>query len=172
MSARPVMARRWLACLLLAAAGAHAQSAVSPPPGSPVERALATEQPVSLWSRDPERVRTDAGDRLEPQRVLSESFETVKLRNVIPPIHFESGVAKIPPDSVETLRKALEALRERQNVRLHLVGHADSQPLSPTLARAFGDNAGLSRERAGEVAEFLKRALGLAPEGIAYEWAG
>src|SRR5438270_12466529 len=38
-----------------------------------------------------------------------------------------------------------------------------------SLARTFGDNAGLSRERAGEVAEFLKRALQLKPEALAYE---
>ncbi|PYX86230.1 MAG: flagellar motor protein MotB, partial [Acidobacteria bacterium] len=88
------------------------------------------------------------------------------------PIHFESGVAKIPDNYVETLRKALEGLRDRRNVRLHLVGHADNQGLSPALARTFGDNAGLSRERAGEVAEFLKRALQLKPEALAYEWAG
>ena len=52
------------------------------------------------------------------------------------------------------------------------VGHADSQRLSPALAEVFGDNAGLSRERAGEVAEHFKRALGLPPEAITYEWAG
>ena len=102
----------------------------------------------------------------------AESFETVKLKNVIPPIHFESGVAKIPDNYVATLRKTLEGLRDQRNVRLHLVGHADNQPLSPMLARTFGDNTGLSRERAGEVAEFLQRALQLKPESVAYEWVG
>src|SRR5262249_17018620 len=124
------------------------------------------------WARDPEQIKTEAGDRMEKRKVLAQSFETVKLKNVIPPIHFESGVAKIPDNYVEALRKALDGLRERRNVRLHLVGHADTQGLSPTLARTFGDNAGLSRERAGEVAEYLKRALQLKPDAIAYEWAG
>ncbi|MEN8161592.1 MAG: OmpA family protein, partial [Myxococcota bacterium] len=55
---------------------------------------------------------------------------------------------------------------------LHLVGHADDQPLSDALAGVFGDNAGLSRERAGEVAEFIQRALALPPDAIAFEWAG
>jgi hypothetical protein len=96
----------------------------------------------------------------------------VKLKNVIPAIHFESGVAKIPDNYVETLRKALDGLRDHRNVRLHQLGHADNQQLSPMLARTFGDNAVLSRERAGEVSEFLKRALQLKPESIAYEWAG
>src|SRR6516225_7412054 len=160
-----------LSWLTLVAVSAQAQTVGETPLASAVERQLPIEQPPAS-ARDPEQIKTEAGDRLEKRQVLTESFETVKLKNVIPPIHFESGVAKIPDNYVETLRKALEGLRDRRNVRLHLVGHADNQPLSPMLARTFGDNAGLSRERAGEVAEFLKRALQLKPEAIAYEWAG
>src|SRR6516162_2019203 len=160
-----------LTCLTLVAVSAQAQTVGETSLGSAVERQLSIEQPAA-WARDPEQIKTEAGDRLEKRQVLTESFETVKLKNVIPAIHFESGVAKIPDNYVETLRKALDALRDHRNVRLHLVGHADNQPLSPMLARTFGDNAGLSRERAGEVAEFLKRALQLKPEAIAYEWAG
>ena len=63
-------------------------------------------------------------------------------------------------------------MHDRRNVRLHLVGHADNQPLSPALAAVFGDNEGLSRERAGEVAELLQRTLLLPAEGVSYEWAG
>src|SRR5437660_398117 len=134
---------RLLTCLTLVAASAQAQSVGESPLGSAVERQLPMEQPFAPWARDPEQIRTEAGDRLEPRQVLTESFETVKLKNVIPPIHFESGVAKIPDNYVETLRNALEGLRDRRNVRLHLVGHADNQALSPALARTFGDNAGL-----------------------------
>src|SRR5262249_55963672 len=156
----------------LLAAGAHAQSVGESPLGSAVERQLPMEQPFAPWARDPAQVRNEAGDRLEPRQGLSERFGTLKLKNVIPPDYLESGGAEISDNYVETLRKALDRLRDRRNVRLHLVGHADTQRLSPMLARTFGDNSGLSRERAGEVAEFLKRALQLKPEAIAYEWAG
>ena len=91
--------------------------------------------------------------------VHAEQLATVKLTDVVPPIRFESGVADIPQSYVESLRKVLDDLRDRRNVRLHLVGHADDQPLSDALARVYGDNAGLSRERAGEVAEFLQDAV-------------
>jgi flagellar motor protein MotB len=166
------MRSAWLLLsLALTAAGAQAQTAPESPLGSAVERQLPVEQPLP-WARDPEQIKNEAGDRLEQQAVVGETFDTVKLKNVIPPIHFQSGVAKIPDAYVETLRKALENLRDRRNVRLHLVGHADNQRLSPALVRVFEDNAGLSRERAGEVAEFLQRALHLKPEGVAYEWAG
>jgi len=161
-----------LSCLTLVAASVQAQAVGDSPLGNDVERQLPMEQPFAPWARDPEQIKTEAGDRLVKQQVLTETFETVKLKNVIPPIHFESGVAKIPDNYVEALRKALEGVRDRRNVRLHLIGHADNQRLSPLLARTFGDNAGLSRERAGEVAEFLKRALQLKPDAVAYEWAG
>jgi flagellar motor protein MotB len=161
-----------LAGLALLAVNARAQILDQSPLGSTVERQLSTEQTFSLWARDPNRVKTEVGDKLEQRRTLGETFDTVKLKNVIPSIHFESGVARIPDNYVAMLRKALDSLRDRRNVRLHLVGHADDQRLSPALARTFGDNAGLSRERAGEVAEFLKRALQLKPEAVAYEWAG
>jgi flagellar motor protein MotB len=161
-----------LSGLLLVAATAQAQTIADSPLGSAVEKQLPTEQALAPQARDPEQIRNEAGDRIEKRPALTQSFETVKLKNVIPPIHFESGVAKIPDRYVETLRRAMDGLRDRRNVRLHLVGHADNQPLSPMLARTFGDNVGLSRERAGEVAEYLKRALQLKPEAIAYEWAG
>ena len=172
MNGRRTVSRWLLGCLMLLAAGAQAQTVGESPLASAVERQLPMEQPFAPWARDPAQIRNEAGDRLEPRQVLTESFETVKLKNVIPPIHFESGVARIPDNYVEALRRALDKLRDRRNVRLHLVGHADTQRLSPMLARTFGDNSGLSRERAGEVAEFLKRALQLKPEAIAYEWAG
>src|SRR5262249_44217134 len=161
-----------LGCLTLMAASVQAQTVGETPLGNDVERQLPTEQPFAPWARDPEQIKTESGDRLVKREVLTESFETVKLKDVIPPIHFESGVAKIPDNYVETLRRALEGLRDRRNVRLHLVGQADNQPPSPMLARTCGDNVGLSRERAGEVAEFLKRALQLKPDSVEYEWAG
>jgi flagellar motor protein MotB len=140
--------------------------------GNPAERHLSDERGFREWVHDPALLDIQRGDRLEVQQVEGEQLETVKLRDVIPPIRFESGVAQIPNEYVARLAQVLEGLRDRSNVRLHFVGHADSQPLSDALARVFEDNAGLSRERAGEVAEFFKTALGLPPEAIVYEWAG
>ena len=139
-------------------------------PGEAVERHLSSDQTFREWVQ--KQLESDRGDRLETRQVVGEKLETVKLRNVVPPIHFESGVAKIPPDYVEKLARILESMRYRKNVRVHFVGHADSQRLSEPLARQFGDNMGLSRERAGEVAEYFKKTLGLPPEAITYEWVG
>jgi flagellar motor protein MotB/long-subunit fatty acid transport protein len=140
--------------------------------GEPAERHLSLDQTFQQWVLDPAVLATDRGDRLETRQVLGQAVATVKLRNVVPPIRFESGVAEIPPSYVAKLADVLEGVRHRANVRVHFVGHADSQPLSGALTRVFEDNAGLSRERAGEVAEYFKTALNLPPEAIAYEWAG
>src|SRR5688572_1016984 len=161
-----------LVCALLACAAGHAQSVGQSRIGEDIERQLPADQPFSKWVRDIDQIETDDGDRIEKQMVARDAFETVKLKNVIPPVRFASGVARIPEQHVEMLREAMDKLRDRHNVRLHLVGHADDQRLSGALVQTFGDNAGLSRERAGEVAEYLQKALVLPPAAVSYEWAG
>ena len=126
-----------LVCGLLVCVAGHAQTAGESPIGQDVERQLPADQTFSKWVRDLNQVETDAGDRIEKQMVSRDAFETVKLRNVIPPVRFDSGIARIPAEHVEILRKALDALRDRHNVRLHLVGHADDQRLSEALAQTF-----------------------------------
>ena len=169
------MARHYYLLLFwawLAPVGVHAQAVDEAGIGEAVERHLSDDRPMMEWVHDPQLLDTQAGDRLEEREVLAEDVETIKLTNVLPPIRFESGVADIPPEYIEQLREILDGMRHLNNVRLHLVGHADDQPLSETLAGVYGDNSGLSRERAGEVAEFIQTALTLPPEAISFEWAG
>jgi len=165
----------WFTCLFLACTGAAAEESLAPlekVPGEAAERHLSADDPFTLWAQDPALLDTQAGDRIETREVVAPDVETVKLRDLVAPIRFESGVADIPPDYIQKLREVLDSMQHLRNVRLHLVGHADSQPLSPALADVYGDNAGLSRERAGEVAEFIQAALALPPEAISFEWAG
>jgi uncharacterized repeat protein (TIGR01451 family) len=136
------------------------------------ERHLPTDQSYMEWAQDPEWLAIVAGDKLEERVVLADVSETVKLKNVVPPIRFDSGVADIPSSTVDTLRVILDGMRHLDNVRLHLSGHSDDQRLSGRLTGKYGDNEGLSRERAGEVAEFIQAALSLPPESISYGWAG
>ncbi len=149
----------------------HAQDVDEEPIREAVERHL-TDEPFTQWVQDPARIEQEEGDTLETREVVTDGLETVKLANLVPPIRFESGVAQIPDETVTSLNDILERMRDRLNVRLHLVGHADNRPLSPALAQIYGDNAGLSRERAGEVAEHFQSSLGLPAEAISYDWAG
>ncbi len=158
--------------ILLVMPVVHAQTVDDAPVGEAVERHLSLDGPLTLWVQDPNRVDEELGDRIELQETLTDALETIKLSNLVPPIRFESGVADIPDTTVESLGDILSRMQDRLNVRLHLVGHADNRPLSSRLVEIYGDNAGLSRERAGQVAEHFQTALALPPEAISYEWAG
>ena len=142
------------------------------PIGEAVERHMPGDEAMMQWMQDPERTDTQEGDTLETREAIGDALETVKLSNLVPPIHFETGIAQIPQSTVGSLGEILARMRDRINVRLHLIGHADTQPLSAELARIYGDNAGLSRERAGQVAEHFQTSLALPPEAISFEWAG
>ncbi|NIW23520.1 MAG: OmpA family protein [Gammaproteobacteria bacterium] len=164
--------RYLLASMIFASASAQSQILIEPPLGEAVERHLSGDEPITEWVHDPAYLDTEQGDAIETREVEAEELETIKLANLVPPIRFESGVAAIPDSTVVELRAILERMRDRRNVRLHLVGHADNQPLSPALADVFGDNEGLSRERAGEVAELLQTTLTLPPDSVSYAWMG
>jgi flagellar motor protein MotB len=161
-----------LCAVMVAPAAGHANTGEERSLGEAVERHLPTETPFMQWTQDPERLAAESGDRLEKVEAVHSELETVKLSGLVPPVRFESGVADIPGSTVIALGEILGKMKHRRNVRLHLIGHADTQPLSPALAAIYGDNAGLSRERAGEVAEHFQSALALPPEGVSYEWAG
>jgi flagellar motor protein MotB len=140
--------------------------------GEAVERHLDVDVGVRQWVQDPDRIAEEEGDTIETRETVTDALETIKLSNLVPPIRFESGIADIPATTVESLGAILDRMQDRLNVRLHLVGHADNRPLSSRLAEIYGDNAGLSRERAGEVAEHFQTSLALPPEAISFEWAG
>ena len=72
----------------------------------------------TLWERwdgwtpekgfqDPGILEIESGDRLEVREVMAEGLETIKLKGVVPPIRFESGVADIPDSSIDALREKL-----------------------------------------------------------------
>ena len=136
------------------------------------EMHLPADQPPMPWILDPAIFEEDQGDRTEMRTVMEKEVKTIKLENRVPPIHFGLGKVDIPDNYLKQLRDVLESMRDRNNVRLHFVGHADSLPLSGALQARYGDNVGLSRERAGTVAEYCQRALGLPPEAISYEGFG
>ena len=158
--------------IALVSVPAHSANVDEAPLGEAVERHLPDDDPFMMWVQDAERVATEEGDTLETRETIADALETVKLSNLVPPVEFESGLANIPETTVDSLKAILGRMQDRINVRLHLIGHADNRPLSYTLEQIYGDNAGLSRERAGQVAEHFQTALTLPPEAISYEWAG
>src|SRR4029453_1020411 len=96
-------------------------------PAEQVERHLSSDQKFQLWSQDPKQLDSERGDRIEIRQVTGEKLETIKLKNVVPPIHFESGVAKIPPDYVDRLARILERMWYRTKLRAPFGGPADTR---------------------------------------------
>jgi flagellar motor protein MotB len=140
--------------------------------GEAAEMHLPIDRSVTPWIHDPSIFETDEGDRTEMRPGVEKEVKTIKLDDLIPPIYFDQGEAEIPENTLRLLREVLDRMRDRANVRLHFVGHTDSLPLGETLKDRYGDNVGLSRERAAAAAEVCQRALDLPPEAISYEGLG
>jgi len=163
-------------CGIIAAATGVASSeettARETQPGEAAEMHLPVDQPLTQWVHDPAIFEKDEGDRTEMRKVVEQEVKTVKLDNLVPSIHFGLGEIEITEDYLKILSSVLDSMRGRKNVRFHFIGHTDNLPLRGELLKIYGDNVGLSRERAGIVAEYCKRALGLPPEAISYEGVG
>jgi flagellar motor protein MotB len=144
----------------------------SHPLGAGTEKLLPPDEVFNLWVQDETFFKPHEEDRIEIQKVLDKQYETVKMQNAVHPIGFRSGEADIPESAVTELREVLNRMKHRANVRVHFVGHSDSDRLSPALAAKYGDNIGLSRSRAEITAEFFQRALDLPPESVTYDGVG
>ena len=170
----PLIATVCLACGASAALAKDDPASIreKAPLGEAVEKQLDPHVPPTLWSQDDSIYEKNRGDRIETQQVVEKVAKTVKLQGLVPAIRYQSGDYKIPESYVEKLREILASMKDRRNVRLHFVGHSDNVQLRGALKERLGDNAGLSKERAGTAAEFFQRALGLPPESISYEGMG
>ncbi len=140
--------------------------------GEATEMHFPGDASFTPWIHNSDMLEKDEGDKTELRKVIEKDVKTIKLNNLVPPIHFGQGEIDIPEDYLNMLRKVLKRMRNRHNVRLHFVGHADNLKLRGELKKLYGDNIGLSRERAGTVAEYCQKALKLPPEAISYEGLG
>lgn len=129
------------------------------PLGEAVEKHLNLDGDFTYWVKN----ESKAPDK---------DVKTIKLLNVVPPILFGSGEANIPNEYIEKVRTLLEEMKDRKNVRVHLVGHTDNVVLSPAMVEKYGDNTGLARQRAGVAAAFFQKALALPAESVSYEGVG
>ena len=144
----------------------------TPSLGQVVERQLSPYRESTPWKQDESSLPALVKERTEDKEVLEKEVRTIKVQNLLPPIYFASGKADIPDEYVEKVRKILDGMKDRRNVRLHLVGHTDNVRLIGDALIQYVDNEGLSRERAGVAAEFFQKALSLPPESVTYEGRG
>ncbi len=140
--------------------------------GDTTEMHLPTNQPLTPWVLDPEIFKTGEEGKTELRKITEQEVETIKLSNLVPPIYFGRGEIEISGDYLQKLRKVLDSVSHQANVRLHFIGHADNLPLRGELAELYGNNTGLSRERAGTIAVNCQKALDLPTGAVSYEGLG
>ena len=63
--------------------------------------------------------------------VKEQVVETRELTGIVEPVHFDSGKADIPDSYIQQLRRAIDSLHHKDNVRISVTGHTDIQPLGP-----------------------------------------
>jgi len=144
----------------------------SHPIGENTEKHLDPNAIFNLWIQDETFFQPRQDDRVEVKKVLEKNAKTFKLENAIKPIPFKSGDANISQTFVQKLRKLLESMKNRANVRLHFIGHTDTDKLNGATKAKYGDNYGLSKSRAGIAAEFFQRELDLPADAVSYDGAG
>ena len=142
------------------------------PLGENTEKHYPPNMEFTLWTQDESQFKPKAEDRVEIKKVLEKEVETHKLENAVPAIGFESGKINIPDSFVEKLRTVLMEMKNRSNVRLHFIGHSDSDKLGPELRAKYIDNVGLSKYRAQETAEYFQRELDLPPDAVSFDGVG
>ncbi len=112
----------------------------------------------------PEAVSKTEEKCTEQDVPAGKEWTTRTIRNVIEPLHFDSGKAIIPPEYLEKMRKLVALAKDKHNVRFGFIGHTDNQRLKPSTKKQFKDNQGLSEARAHEAAEYVLKNLGLSTE--------
>lgn len=84
-----------------------------------------------------------------------------RVKNLVPPLHFNDESVEIPASFQNHIRQALENLANKQNVTLRLIGYTDNAVITGRDARIYGTHEGLSKARARRALLALQDALGL-----------
>ncbi len=93
-------------------------------------------------------------------------------RTELAPSSFVSGGSELGEALHARLDELVAHLKGRRNLRIEVVGHTDSQGLSPRSRAKYGDNQGLGLARAGIVAAYLGDKLGLPTDRITSDSKG
>lgn len=96
----------------------------------------------------------------------------VRLKNIIPPLQYGAGRTEIPELYVKRLRDVWSDVKNQPNAQLRFVGHSDSNKVSGSEARVYGNNTALSKARAQRIALAAQEALGLTPAQLSVDGTG
>lgn len=123
--------------------------------------------PSNVWRRELDVMRNSASTLPQTQATQIENLSDADLGAL-----FESGRDELLPASKQMLEKISAGLADKKHLRFLVVGHADTQRLSPRTRKIFHDNQGLSEARAFQVAQFLKGKLNLTAQDFTVRGEG
>lgn len=84
-------------------------------------------------------------------------------------IRFVSGKHFLTGSTKQEMDRIIDFLQGKKQLKIHFIGHADSQRLSPNAKRIYKTNQGLSEHRANIVAEYFRQQLGILPSATTME---
>jgi chemotaxis protein MotB len=91
---------------------------------------------------------------------------SINLDNLVDQLEYESGEVTVKPAGLEILKQVTALLKEMPPQRITIEGHADSQPIGPSLRKQFPTNLELSKARADVVVRYLVEEGGLDPANL------
>jgi flagellar motor protein MotB len=162
-------------CAIVAKPGAVSNDAAIQGNGfgvPPNSEMLLPGETFTFWGLD-EVINSTAtdGKTVVVEKEISETT-SVASKEQIDDVRFVSGKHYIADKFVEKLRDVLARLGHVNNLRVHFIGHTDSQGMSAKTRAIYGDNYGLGRSRAKRTAAFFQKRLNLAEKSISYEGKG
>ena len=137
------------------------------------------DEPTAEYTEKPIGKNTESMIIGQPRRqwvqdasLFTEALEPVIEENAIEPLPYGAVDDEVPEASVEALRNKIAELSDKHNLKLHFIGHTDSEPLTPQELAEYLDKQEYSRARAQHVAEFFQLAFDLPPDTVSFEGRG
>ena len=110
---------------------------------------------------------------LTKEGVVWESQEvTETIADKVSEVRFASGKSDISEAAMSDLRRRIDELGTKKNLRVRFIGHTDNERLSDRTASTYGSNQGLSEARARQVAERVQETLGINSNMIEIDGRG
>ena len=87
-------------------------------------------------------------------------------------VHFASGNSSLTAAQQKQVSHLIEQLQGKENIRVRIIGHADTDQLSGYAKEKYDTNVGLSTERSKEVQQQIITALNVDPSAVSVEGFG
>jgi len=98
------------------------------------------------------------------QTVEIQQYKDSLTINIMDKIFFDSGKAEIKPSGYDVLRRVGAILKEVPDKVIRIEGHTDDVPIGQKIIEKYPTNWELGAARAANVAEFLRKDVGIDPK--------